>query len=503
MPAMTNREHPRRILFFLSILGVVAYGGLLIQNLAPGVGSSESAGHANAARAIVSGRIVQPIEALALLELPDRFGPVFIPSSHEPGPRPATMVPRQAPGFALHVALASLIAGWDAGPSIISPIAAILCLLLLFVLGRELELSRPFAFAGAAILASCPVFLFEAVQPTGDVAVTMWTMASVYFALRSRRLDRWALAAGAALGVAILIRPAALLLLLPLAFALDWRTKTLAKFVVGGLPFAVLFATWNRAAHGGVLDLGAAGQVAGELALANAIPRLRHYTHWLLVQLSPLVPLGWLGVAVDRRVPFRDRAMLLLWFAPFLLYASLCGSPFEEWWHTRTLLPAVTALILGALLVVRDLLRLLPEPEDRPRLRLPALVAILLLTLVAVAEWRSYTRFRPLEAAKGEAVIAEASRALAAKTEGGKAIVVATEFSGALRYYTEMIPVRWDRITPEDFALLREKAREKGYRIFAMLLPEEAEAARAHAPGSWVPIGGGKKAEVWELEPGT
>ena len=66
-----------------------------------------------------------------------------------------------------------------------------------------------------------------------------------------------------------------------------------------------------------------------------------------------------------------------------------------------------------------------------------------------------------------------------------------------------MIPVRWDRITPEDFALLREKAGEKGYRIFAMLLPEEAEAARARAPGSWVPIGGGTKAEVWELDPGT
>jgi len=65
-----------------------------------------------------------------------------------------------------------------------------------------------------------------------------------------------------------------------------------------------------------------------------------------------------------------------------------------------------------------------------------------------------------------------------------------------------MIPVRWDRITPEDFALLRAKAREKGYRLFAMLLPEEAEAARSHAPGPWVPIGGGKNAEVWELGAG-
>ena len=500
---MTNRENPRRILFFLSILGVVAYGALLIQNLAPGVGSSESAGHANAARAMVSGRIVQPIEALALLELPDRFAPAFIPSSHAAGPRPGTMVPRQAPGFALHVVPASLVAGWDAGPSIVSPIAAILCLLLMFLISRELEVSRPFAFAGAAILVCCPVFLFEAVQPTADVTATMWAMASVYFALRARRSDGWAFAAGAALGVAVLVRPANLLLLLPLAFALDWRPKALAKFVAGGLPFAVFFAAWNRAVCGGVLCLGAGGQSAGELALAGVMPRLRHYGHWLLVQLSPLVPLGWLGVAVDRRAPVRDRAMLVLWFAPFFLFASMRGGSYEEWWGTRVLLPAVPALILGALVAVRDLLRLLPGPEDRPRLRLPALIALLLFVLVAAAEWRSYTRFRPLDAAKGEAVIAEASRALAARTEGGKAIVVATEFSGALRYYTEMLPVRWDRITPEDFAMLRATAGEKGYRIFAMLLPEEAEAARAHAPGSWTRIGGGKKAEVWELKPGT
>jgi hypothetical protein len=219
------------------------------------------------------------------------------------------------------------------------------------------------------------------------------------------------------------------------------------------------------------------------------------------VQLSPLIPVGWLCAAVDRRLSGRQRAMLVLWFAPLLLFSSLLSSPFEEWRHTRALLPAVPALILGALLAARDLLRLLPEPEDRPRLRLPALAALLLLTLVGAAEWWSYRRFRPLDAAKGEAVFSEASRALASRAQGGKAIVVSREFSGALRYYTEMIPVRFDRLTPEDFALLRAKAREKGYRVFAALRPEEAESARVHVPGSWVSLGGVNEAELWEFEP--
>ena len=65
-----------------------------------------------------------------------------------------------------------------------------------------------------------------------------------------------------------------------------------------------------------------------------------------------------------------------------------------------------------------------------------------------------------------------------------------------------MIPVRWDRITPEDFAVCSAPAAaSKGYRIFAVLLPEEAESAPARAPGSWTSVGGGEKAEVWELAP--
>ena len=301
---MTNRENPRRILFFLSILGVVAYGALLIQNLAPGVGSSGERRSRQRRPGDGLGGIVQPIEALALLELPDRFAPALIPGSHAPGPRPGTMVPRQAPGFALHVVPASLVAGWDAGPSIVSPIAAILCLLLLFLFARELEVSRPFAFAGAAILAACPVFLFEAVQPTGDVTATMWAMASVYFALRARRSDRWASAAGAALGVAVLVRPANLLLLLPLGVCPglapeDAREVRHRRSSVRGLPRPPGTAPSRQFS---VPRRRPAAR--GRARAGRRHPAPATLGHWLLVQLSPLVPLA---VARRRRRSPRPR----------------------------------------------------------------------------------------------------------------------------------------------------------------------------------------------------
>ncbi len=497
---MTIRERPRRLLFFLSILGVVAYGALLIEHLAPGIGAFDSAGHANAARAIVSGRIVEPIEALGTLELPDRLAPAFVPTSHEAGPAARTIVPRVAPGFALHVALGSLVAGWDAGPLIMNPILAIVCLLLIFQLARELDLSRPFAFAGAAILASCPLFLFGAIQPTADVAATMWAVGAVFFGLRAARNDRWALACGAAFGMAVLIRPEQWLLLLPLAFALGGRPKNLFRFVVGALPFAVFLAVWNRAISSSVMGLAAAGGPTGEPP-ADALLRLHDFTRWLSLQLSPLVPIGWVGVSLDRRVPARERAMLLLWFAPLLFFACVRDVPFRQWWDARVLLPALPALILGALLAVRDVLRLFPEPQERPRLRLSALAAFLLLTLVGVSQWWGYSRLRPLEAASREAVYAESSRALMAESEGARGVVLTGDLSGAIRFYTELTPVRWDRITPEDLESLRAKSAARGFRVFGAFLPDEDGPARSRFPGPWMSLGRVQTASLWEIPP--
>ncbi len=67
--------------------------------------------------------------------------------------------------------------------------------------------------AGAsAILAACPVFVFQAIQPMSDVVATFWVLAAVLCALLSRDDRRWALAAGFCFGAAVLVRPSNVLL---------------------------------------------------------------------------------------------------------------------------------------------------------------------------------------------------------------------------------------------------------------------------------------------------
>jgi hypothetical protein len=497
-------DESRRVFRVFAAALLIGYGALLIAHVGHGVGGCDSSGYANTARGILSGRIVQPIGALDRLALPDSFHRVFMPLAYEPGPRPRTMAPLYPPGFPLHIALAVLVDGWNAGPFLVSPIAAIFCAVLMFLLGRELGLSRPLALAGAAILGGCPVLLYQAVQPMSDVVATAWAEAAVLFALRSRRGDAWAAAAGAALGIAILVRPTNVMLVLPMAFALRWRPRTVLLLALGGLPFAGFFAMWNRTAYGGAIHTGYAGIFGSELDLANFPPRVHHYGHWLIAQLSPLVPLGWLAAAANRRIRGRDRALLLFWFAPSFLFYCFWG-PYDAWWYTRYLLPGLPALILGFLLVLRDLTGLLPQPgaaQPGRRLSYPVLATAAVLLTVAVFERRIERRFRPLGASQGQVIFPDACRELAARTMGGKALVVSMEFSGALRFYADLTPVRWDWINPDEFALLRVRAAERGERIFALLLPHEVEPARPKVPGLWKSLGNVRQASLWELPPG-
>ena len=496
------RENPQRILVLLSMAALIGYGGLLFENMATGVGGSDSSGYANTARDLLGGRIGARLAALDQLELPERFAWAFIPLGYEEGPRPRTMAPLYPSGFPLHLAFAALVAGWEAGPFIVSPIFGLLAAILMYFLGRELSLSRPLAFAGAAIFAACPVFLFQAVQPMSDIVAAAWSVAAVLFALRSRRSDVWAAAAGAAYGIAVLVRPTCALLLLPLVCALAWRLRTAVLFAAGGAPFALFLGLWNRAAYGSPFRTGYTDILPGTLSFAHFGSRFRNYGGWIVRQLSPIAPLGWLASAFCRSLRPRDRVLLLSWFGSFFLFYCFWG-PADDWFFTRYLLPGIPALILGFLVSLRDLLRALPAKEaGRPGGRLPygRIAAWAALFTVAAFELRMDLRHpRPYHAAIEHGTFPEVCRALAAKAGSAKALVVSRDFSGALRFYTDLTPLRWDALSAEDFALVRVKAAEKGYRVFAAVMPYEVEDARPRVPGDWVFLGNVRRAGLFEL----
>ncbi len=121
-----------------------------------------------------------------------------------------------------------------------------------------------------------------------DVTATCWALAAIFAALRSRRQATWALAAGAAFGIAFLVRPTDIFLAIPILCCLRLKPQTLWFFFLGGLPFAGIFFAHNTLAYGHPLRTGyAAIQLQGSIMAKDFTVRFGNYTHWLSVTLSP------------------------------------------------------------------------------------------------------------------------------------------------------------------------------------------------------------------------
>src|SRR5688572_25421971 len=337
----------------------------------------------NSARLLASGRASEPVRGLQRLSLPPDDAPLFIPLGYVPGTRPGTMSPSYPSGLPLHMAAAASVGGWGRAPFLVGPLAGLACLVLIFFLGRELGLPRGLAFAGSVLLAFTPVFVSQELVAMSDVPATAWALAAVLAALRARRTPAWAALAGAAFAVGVLVRPMNALLLPALLFALPARPRSWGLFAVGGIPFAAFLLLYNEAAFGNPLSTGYGSLLSEGLAWSNFAPRAAYYALWLSRTLSPIVLLGWLAFAFDRRVAGRDRVMLLAWFAAFFVFYGFYVV-YGAWWYTRFLLPGIPALIVATLLVLRDALRLDRPSTGRALILRTAVATALVLAALAV-----------------------------------------------------------------------------------------------------------------------
>src|SRR5262245_4074740 len=480
--------------------GLLIYSFLVVRHAYYSVWGSDPTGYVNVARSLIEGRIAQPAPPIDELELPDEFIGSFSPLGYEAGPSPRTLAPTYPVGYPLHMAGGALIFGWKYGPFLISPLAAALSLVLIYLVGVELGLTRGLAIAGAAMLALNPTFCLQSIQPMSDGPATFWSLAAILTALLSRRREVWGLGAGAAFGLAFLVRPSSILLLIPILFSLRLSPKTLLLFLVGGLPFAGVFCAYNDAAYGHPLMTGYVATRHQDLVRPGYFTiRFLHYVYWLTATMSMTPLLGWLCVAVDRNVKFRDRALLISWFGAFLLFYS-CYFHYAEWWYTRFLLPAMPALILGTMLVVRDVGKLIERSvKGRQGVWLRLATAIVLIGVTLAFERQSVERFYLLRVAALD--MAQADFLMQSdRLLPRQALMVATEMSGAIKYYTGRPIVRYDRVGADQWQTLQARAAEKGYQWYALLLPEEAEEAQKRLPGRWTRLGTRLQLSLWQIE---
>ncbi|HMA18276.1 MAG TPA: glycosyltransferase family 39 protein [Thermoanaerobaculia bacterium] len=475
-----------------------AYALVLFHHTSFAAGGSDSSGYLNAARLLASGHATEPIRGLARLGLSPDFAPVFVPLGYTPLERRGRMAPSYPPGLPLHMAIAARIGGWAKAPFLVSPLAGIACLILLYRLGRELRLPPSLAAAGCALFAFFPTFVFQELQPMSDVLATAWALAAVLAAYRSRSRESvaWAAFAGLAFGIGVLVRPTNAVLLVALVIAIPARPTSWLAFIAGGIPAALFLLGYDAALFGSPLATGYRTTLSEGMAWENFPDRARHYGIWLARLLTPLVPIGWIAFAADRRAPRRDRAVLVSWFGAFFLFYCFYA-PYETWWYTRFLLPGVPALILAALLFAHDFAPRAANGQPRPWAFAGAAV---LLALGVVMEIRFIDRNGVHKFYKGDRQYVQGSE-LARRRLPPEAIVASMQMSGALHFYTDATYAMWNWLLPDRFAALRASTESRGHRWYALLAPFEQEEVRRNLPGDWREIDRVGDVALWELPP--
>lgn len=442
---------------------------------APYAGGADSSGYMNIARGLQRGQVVAHVPQIEGLRPPewDYFWqqPLGFSVAHDTG----RMVPTYSVGLPLHLLLAAPFVTLDYAGVIVNIACALLGAVLMLALARQLGLSWLSGLAGVAILWACPLCFSYEIQMMSDAPAMVWAMAALLFGLLARRHTAWALAAGFAVGVAVLVRPTNLLLVVPVGILLGLRWQRWAALVAGGLPCAVFLALYNSRLYGAALTSGY-GDVSSSFNTEFARHNLRHFFLWIPRLLTPPVVLaGVLWAWLGRKAGVATWALaswVILLFGFYLFYFHTG----ETWWYLRFLLPAFPALILAALLTAQTLLRHVPARASR------IACGVVMLLFVVVLEVLQVRRLEITPVKHGELTYPHTAEWLE-KNVPKNSILFVMQVSGALAYYTDYTLVRWDHVKASQAQLVFDAAKKAKRPVYAALFNFEEERAFAESLG--------------------
>lgn len=459
----------------LLIAGAAGYLALLLANACYFAYGPDPSGYLNEARMLAGGRTSLPIAPVLQLGLDPALGSLFTPFGFAARPD-GSMVPTYPVGTPAHFALAAAVGGWKIAPYLVSPFAAIGCLVLIAAVARQLGLTAGWSVVAAVLLAAVPVFISHALQPVSDVLAVFWALLAVWAANRAEEKPAFTILAGLAFAIGVAVRPTNLLLALPLLVILRGRVLIAAA---SAIPIALALMVYSNALYGSpfATGYGPAGEVLQWSVFAKC--GSFHVRTLSLLMIPAIAPLGLL-VAFVRRISVRQRVLLVVWVLAFFAFYSMydiCDSVESS----RFMLPAVPPLIIG-------FLHLLPR----------RLAAVCVLIVLAV-QVRNVGRLHVLHANESESVYPETIR-WAQRVLPQDAVVATGLLSGAYFHDTGRLTIRWDQVTPESAAVLRAAFPPNApwYALLSRVEGDADDLAR-HMPGQWEAVGANRDITLWRL----
>lgn len=476
------------------------YLGYLVWFNCPYAGGSDSSGYLNSARLLLAGELTLaprvpegfPAEKFSSqLLVPAGFTGSVVQASQ------AQFAPSYPPGLPLHLAALGKLLGLEHAALAVSLLAVLGLLGAGYSAARDAGVRAEWAITVVAVLALSPVTLFMAVQPMSDVLAAAWVAGAVVAARRSARDWRWSALTGLAVSVAVFVRPANALVMLPVAFLLGKSARAWLALALAALPGAVLWCVYHRYLYGSVFLTGY-GSIGGQFAAAHVPRSLLHYAQWLPMAFTPLV-LAALGLPGLKTVARREKWLLVLWAAPFFVFYAAYFFTTEAWWYLRFLLPATLPLLIAAAQVLQDfrwpVLAFNWEGPSSPRHRLPLITVAAVAASVWLLGWAWHFGVHTVELSErpyrkfGEWV----EHSLPAGS-----LIAADQTSGAILFYSRRPFLRWDVINVRSYDVLNRLLAERGGQLYAGLFPfEEKAALTEHMPGTWERIAQYRAITIW------
>lgn len=483
-----------------ALLCLALYALVLALNVGAVAGGSDSSGYMNDARLLAAGRVHVAPRMVAGLPS-SRVAPfLYVPLGFKPAPNGDGMVPTYPTGFALFILALKPLAGWRHAGDATVVLHSVLGLVATYALARLLGLGKKGAFLCASVIALSPLYLYMSLQAMSDVPSLAWTTLALVAALKSRDRPAWALAAGAALAVDVLLRPTNILAFVPTAIALGASPRRWTYLVLGGLPGAAFFCAHSMAAYGSIATTGY-GDNSNAFSAAYVLETLRHYALWLPALLTPMVILAP-GIPWLASRSASTRWLLVAWIVAFAAFYAAYQNTHETWWYLRFLLPAAPALVVGSALVLRTVAS--RSKAGLAALDSPAAFGICLLLVGGyLALWdRSLDA---LDIGKTElryGLVADWMQ----KNVPPDAVCLAMQASGALFYYTDYTFLRWDVIDKGNAGVVEAAVREAGRPLYAVLFPFEVNEKGVldrRMPGRWTVVGSVDDVTVYRRDAGA
>jgi hypothetical protein len=516
----------RKILLFIAFgLGYVLFLSWYVDASA---GGADSSGYLSFGRLLASGRIFAAERTVPGYSLPNEQAYFYCPLGFRPATRGKGLVSNYPPGLPLMFAITSKVIGWDRAAPLVMLANSALAIALMVAFCRLMGLSVIGTACATAVLAASPITLAFTVQPMSDVPSMTWVLLAMVLVLQPKEHRSINVLAGAAFGIAFLIRPTCVLIL-PTLLALylfpplleeqdnsEWRFPMLtapavriAWFSLGAAPIFLAYCVFADRAYGHPFST-AYGDSGFLFSRRYVIPSLLYFLKNIPLLFSPLALIAPACVFL-RQLGLRRKVAVVgpvLFYVGF--YVNYVGTS-EQWWSLRFMLPVAPMLIAGGMLALDGLTAppfrrmlgfLFPRKQQKiltSRFVLGATVVFLTAFTTYVVRLNHSSRFMNWGRANSAyRVAAEKLQTLVPPNS----VCLCMQTSGSLYYYTNLIVIRADEFDRERATSLFGWARKAGVPIYAALFEWEEDQVRSlPISGAWRLVIRSQPVAIWKWDP--